>query len=279
MKKDKLVVCLTVTEIVYAIVLIVAFIFKSSLVISYESNISLFDFILVTDAFLEYSFLDSAFKFNVLFAICLLVVLIILKFKKTDRNRKISIIAFIVLLSLSLISNATHFILYDHYARNEIWEFSSTGDEDFQPIPTEYLKYFPHFNIMDEKTDKDVSYEYMDSTTYLGRYVLMDTWCYDLEVSFSYEEMQTKSSWLMEQFVFTKGKPNYVKDNYETVFLEAVQNEEYGCTIYQQEDFYELWFIDENNCVIMKYKNFSSVLGMSEEDILKDARRVYDSLK
>lgn len=277
MKKDKLVVFLTCAEIVSAVVMIVLFVMKSSLVISDESNIFAFDYLLRTDAFLEYSFLDSALKFNLVFVICLLAVLLLIKFKNTVKIRKICVAVVVFLVSASLITNVAHIILYEHCARNEIWSVYSTGDEDFSPVPAEYAKYFPYFDMMDEITDKDVSYEYLDSATHLGKYILMDTWCYDLEVSFSYEQMQTKSSWLMNQYIFTKGKPNYTDDANKTVFIEPIQNEKYGCTIYKQKDSYEIWFIEKDSCTILKYKGFNQVFDYTENEILEEAAEIYSN--
>ncbi len=275
MKKDKFIIFLTVTEILSVVTLTILFVLRCTLVISCESNTSLLWYIFESDAFLEYSVLDSMLNFSLLFAIGFLVVLLILKFKKTDKCRKICIIITIVLLVLSLVISAVHLVVYEYASRNEIWDFYSTDDEDFQPIPTQYSMYFPHFDMMDEITDKSISYEYNDTTTALGRYLFMNTWCYDLEVSFYYEEIKTKSGWLMNQFIYTKGVPNYLNDDYGTVFVESTQNEEYDCSIYKHNDFYEIWFVEKDRCVILRYEGFNKLFNYTEDDILNNAKEIY----
>lgn len=277
MKKDKSMTILTISEILFVIILLALFVYKCTFVISWESHISLLDMVCKTDSFLEYSYLDSALKFNLLFAICFFIVLLFLRFKKTGKSNKVGFISIVVVLALTVIINTGHLIGYEYASRNEIWEVSSTNDEDFQPIPSEYSKYFPHFNMIDEYTDLDVDYMYNDVPSFLGRYIKTDTWCYDLGVEFSYEEIQTKSSWLLNQFIFTKGAPNYSDDNYEIINLEEVENEKYGCTIYKQSDLYEIWYMREDTCTILKYKGFKEVFEYTENDVLADARELYCS--
>lgn len=273
-KKIKLTTVLKIIDIVGFIALILCFFYRFTLVISDESNVFWFD----SGKFTTYSFFDGVIKINLIFAICLFIILLILKIKKIDKVSKSIKTTLSVLLVLFMITNVIHLALYDlkYYTK---WNWSGTNDENFEPVSAEYDKYFPYFDKMDEFTDFDVGYNQTTCSTPIGNYLYMQTWCYDLGINFYYEEIHTKSQLFMTQFIMTKGKPNWDNENGETVYMESVQNKEYNCSVYSHEDFYEIWFVEKNNCVIIRYEKFGEFFNMTEEDILKDARHLYDLLK
>lgn len=274
MNRQKLTTILTVIDVIGFIALVLCFLYRFTLIISFAPNV----YLGVPGKFTTYSFFDGVIKINLVFIVVLSLVLIILKLEKSGKINKGIKPVFIIWLVLFFTMNIVHIAFYDlkFYTKREI---SGTVDDDFEPIPTEYEKYFPYFDKMDAITDLDVVYESRVGETPLGKCICMKSWCNELGVNFRYEEIQTKSSLLVNQFITTKGKPSWINENEEAVYMESVQNKEYNCSVYSHEDFYEIWFVEKNNCVIIRYEKFGEFFNMSEEDILKDARYLYDSLK
>lgn len=274
MNKGRFTTILTIVDIVSIITLIVCFLYRFTLVISYGPNF----YLSVPGKFTTYSFFDGFIKINLVFVILISIVLMLLKFQKPEKISKTIKATVIILSVFFLVINIIHICFYDLklYTKREI---SSTTDEDFVAMPDEYKMYCPFFDKMDAITELDVAYECTVGETPIGKCIFMQTWCYDLGLSFYYEEIHTESKLLLYQFITTKGKPNWNNENEETVYMESVQNKEYDCSVYSHEDFYEIWFVEKNNCVIIRYEKFGEFFNMSEEDILKNARQLYDSLK
>ena len=274
MNKRKLTTILTVVDVGGLIALIICFLYRFSLVISFAPNVKLG----VPGQFTTYSFLDGVIKINLIFVIGIFIVLLFLKFQKVEKVCKGLKLLLIILLVLFITVNSIHLALYDlkFYVKREI---AGTIDEDFEPVPDEYERYCPYFDKMNAITDFDVAYECIIGETPLGKYLCMKTWCYDLGISFKYEEIYTKSPLLINQFITTKGEPSWINENEEKVYMESIQNKKYDCSVYSHEDFYEIWFVEKNNCVIIRYEKFGEFFNVSEEDILKDAQYLYDSLK
>ena len=274
MNKRKLITVLATIDIIGLIFLIICFLYRFSLVVSFAPNVNLG----VPGKFTTYSFFDSFIKINMIFVIGIFIVLFVLKFQKSENVCKGIKLILVILMVLIIIVNVVHLALYDlkFYIKREI---AGTIDEDFEPVPGEYEMYCSYFDEMNAITDLDVAYECISGETPLGKYVCMETWCYDLGINFRYEEIHSKSALLINQFVATKGKPNWINENEEKVYMESVQNKTFDCSVYSHDDSYEIWFVEKNNCVIIRYEKFGEFFNMSEEDILKDARHLYDSLK
>ncbi len=274
MNKKKLLWILSIVELSLTLTLTVCFFYKFTYVISNNPN----SYFLGSSDFAEFSILDGFVKLNICFIILIFLCILIISIRKVQNLGKKSLVIGIVFVLLFVTINGV--FLYNYYnIYKEDWFCYSTLDTDFVPIPKKYEKYFPYFYRLIKETDEEVSYDCYHMTTQIGEYIYANTWCDKLNYNFYYEQLQSKSSMLIMQFVTTKGKPSWKNQNEEKVYMESVQNQKYDCSVYSHEDFYEIWFIEENNCTIVRYENFDEVFNMSEEDILKDARYLYDSLK
>ena len=254
--------------------IIICFLYRFTLVITEDTNIFL---LLGTGDFSMFSFFDGVIKINLVFVTIISVLLYFLKSKKQEPTKKHMVLIFVAIILLFLTSHILHLGSYDlkYYT---IYAFSGLSDYGFSEKECKYENYLPFLDKFKDVTSKESRYSCTESTTPLGYYLYMEENCDELEVEFCYEELQTNSKLALLQFIVTKGTPEIENENGETVRIEAVEKTEFNCKVYSYEDFYEIWFEKSDNVTIIKYEKIGELFKMSEEDILKHAKEMYDDL-
>ena len=254
--------------------IIILFLYRFTLVITENSNIF---FILGTGDFSTFSFFDGVIKINLLFVTIISVVLYFLKLKKQEPIPKHMILMFVIFILVFLTLHIVHLGSYDlkYYT---IYTFPGLSDYGFSKMEDKYENYLPFLDKFKNVTNEASRYSCTESTTPLRYYLYMEENCDELGVEFCYEEIQTSSKLALLQFLLTKGAPEIENENGETVRIEAVENSEFNCKVYNYEDFYEIWFEKSDNITIIKYEKIGELFNMSEDDILEHAKEMYDNL-
>lgn len=261
-------------DIALVVSVIAAFFYRFTLVITENSNMF---FVLGTGDFTTFSFFDGIIKINLFFVIIISVIWCFLKSKKHEKIPKYMILIFVAFTLVFITMHIVHLGSYDlkYYT---IYAFPSLSDYGFSEMEDKYENYLPFSDKFDDVTNEETRYSCTESTTPLGYYLYMEENCDELGVEFCYEEIQTNSKLALLQFILTKGTPEIENENGETVRIEATEKSELNCTMYSYEDFYEVWFKESDNVTIIKYEKIGELFKMSEEEILKHAKKMHEDL-
>ena len=273
MSKKTFVKILKVADIALVVVLVICFLYKSTLVISEVPNMF---YLGRTGTFNTYSFFDGVIKINLVFVVILFVVLQFLKRNTTEMVHKKMVLPLISLVAIMIISNLVHAGSYD--LKYYWYQDGATTEDEYMLLSDGFKEYLPFFLDLCEITEQENNCGYYDSTTPLGYCIYFDNYCEEFDLKFVYEEIQTKSKLALLQFIITKGRPYCYNELGEEVYMESVNNSKYDCKVYNYQDFYEIWFVEFNNCTIIRYENFDDAFNMTEEEILKHAKDMYDKL-
>lgn len=261
-------------DIVSIVITLLCFLYRFTLVISENSNIF---FLLGSGGFAKFSFFDGVIKINLIFVVIVSVILCLLKFNKFEPTKNQMILTLVFLIVIFLGSQIIHLGSYDlkYYT---VYKMPGLSEYGISEMESKYELYLPFMDRFKDVTNEESRYSCTESTTPLGYYLCMEEHCDALDVEFCYEELQTKSKLALIQFLVTKGAPEIEDENGVTVHIEAVENSEFNCKVYSYKNFYEIWFEESDNITIVKYEKIGELFGMSEDDILKHAKNMYDFL-
>lgn len=261
-------------DIALIAIIIICFFYRFTVVISEYSNIF---FSLGSGGFAEFSFFDGVIKINLLFVVIASIILCFLKFNKFGPTKNQMVLTSVFFVLIFLVSQIIHLGSYDlkYYT---VYKMPGLSEYGISEMESKYENYLPFMDKFKDVTVEESGYSCTESTTPLGYYLYMEEYCDELDVGFCYEELQTNSKLALLQFFITKGTPELEDESGEDIHIEAVENSKYNCKVYSYEDFYEIWFEDFDNITIIKYEKIGEMFRMSEDDILKHAKEMYDSL-